>query len=52
MDENPRDKCKFKGFTTRCKLLVTLKNRKSRLDFERKHLKKPGIRFFGHLKPK
>lgn len=26
-------KCKFRGFTTRCKPLVTFKNRKYRLDF-------------------
>ena len=33
--------CKYRGFTTRCKPLVTFKNRKARLDFARKHLKKP-----------
>ncbi len=33
--------CKCRGFTTRCKPLVTVKNRKSRSDFARKHLKKP-----------
>ncbi len=31
----------YRGFTTRCKPLVTLKNRKARPDFARKHLKKP-----------
>ncbi len=33
--------CKYRGFTTRCKPLVTFKNRKARLDFARKHLKNP-----------
>lgn len=33
--------CKYRGFTTKCKPLVTFKNRKARLDFARKHLKKP-----------
>jgi len=29
------------GFTTRCKPLISLKNRKARIDFAKKHLKKP-----------
>ena len=33
--------CKYRGCTTRCKPLVTLKNRKDRLEFTRKHLKMP-----------
>ncbi len=33
--------CKHRGFTTRCKPLVTFKHRKARLNFPRKHLKKP-----------
>ncbi len=44
----------YRGFTTRCKPLVTLKNRKARPDFARKHLKSlpcSGIRFFGLMKP-
>ena len=32
---------KYKGFTTRCKPLISLKNRKARIDFAKKHLKKP-----------
>lgn len=32
---------KYRGFTTRCKPFISLKNRKARLDFAKKHLKKP-----------
>ena len=32
---------KYRGFTTRCKPLISLKNRKARLDFAKKLLKKP-----------
>ena len=32
---------KYRGLTTRCKPLISLKNRKARLDFAKKHLKKP-----------
>lgn len=32
---------KYRGFTTRCKPLISLKNRKVSLDFAKKHLKKP-----------
>lgn len=32
---------KYRGFTARCKPLISLKNRKARLDFAKKHLKKP-----------
>ena len=31
----------YRGFTTRCKPLVSLKNRKTRLEFAKQHLKKP-----------
>ncbi len=31
----------YRGFTTRCKPLVSLKNRKARLEFAKRHLKKP-----------
>ncbi len=31
----------YRGFTTRCKPLVSLKNRKARLEFVKRHLKKP-----------
>ncbi len=31
----------YRGFTTRCKSLVSLKNRKARLEFAKRHLKKP-----------
>mgnify|MGYP002715355238 CR=1 FL=1 len=31
----------YRGFTTRCKPLVSLKNRKARLEFAKQHLKKP-----------
>ncbi len=31
----------YRGFTTRCKPLVSLKNRKARLQFAKRHLKKP-----------
>ncbi len=31
----------YRGFTTRCKPLVRLKNRKARLEFAKRHLKKP-----------
>ena len=31
----------YRGFTTRCKPLVSLKNRKIRLEFAKQHLKKP-----------
>ncbi len=31
----------YRGFTTRCKPLVSLKNRKARLEFAKWHLKKP-----------
>ncbi len=46
--------CKHRGFTTRCKPLVTFKNRKARLDFARskKSLPCSGIRFFGLMKPR
>lgn len=33
--------CKYRGFRTRCKPLVTLKIRKVRLDFDGKHLEEP-----------
>lgn len=36
-----RHEWKYRGFTTRCKLLVTLKNRKNRLDFARRNQKEP-----------
>ena len=32
---------KCSGFTTRCKPFISLKNRKARLEFTKKHLKKP-----------
>ncbi|CAM4736095.1 unnamed protein product, partial [Leuciscus chuanchicus] len=32
---------KYKGFTTRCQPFISIKNRKARLDFAKKHLKKP-----------
>lgn len=32
---------KYRGFTARCKPLISLKNKKARLDFAKKHLKKP-----------
>ena len=31
----------YRGFTTRCKPLVSLKNRKTRLEFAKQHLKQP-----------
>ncbi len=31
----------YRGFTTSCKPLVSLKNRKARLEFAKRHLKKP-----------
>ncbi len=31
----------YRGFTTRCKPSVSLKNRKARLEFAKRHLKKP-----------
>ena len=31
----------YRGFTTRCKPLVSLKNKKARLEFAKQHLKKP-----------
>ncbi len=34
-------KSEYRGFTTRCKPLVSLKNRKARLEFAKRHLKKP-----------
>ncbi|XDV43857.1 hypothetical protein PO909_012255 [Leuciscus waleckii] len=34
-------KNKYRGFTTRCKPFISIKNRKARLDFAKKHLKKP-----------
>ena len=34
-------KSKYRGFTTRCKPFISLKNRKARLEFARRHLKKP-----------
>lgn len=33
--------CKHRGLISRCKPLETLKNRKAKLAFARKHLKKP-----------
>lgn len=33
--------CEYGRFTTRCKPLVSLKNRKARLEFTKRHLKKP-----------
>uniref|UniRef100_A0A3P9K0U6 Transposase Tc1-like domain-containing protein n=1 Tax=Oryzias latipes TaxID=8090 RepID=A0A3P9K0U6_ORYLA len=32
---------RYRGYTARCKPLISLKNRKARLDFAKKHLKKP-----------
>lgn len=43
--------CKYRGFTASCKLLVTLKNSKVRLDFARKHLKELAC-FSGQMKPR
>ena len=39
---------KFRGFTTRCKPLVSLKNRKTRLEFAKKHLKEP-VQFWNNI---
>ncbi|CAJ0932845.1 unnamed protein product [Ranitomeya imitator] len=32
---------KYRGFTARCKPLISIKNKKARLDFAKKYLKKP-----------
>ena len=40
---------KYRGFTTRCEPLVGPQNRKTRLDFARKHLKKP-VQFYGLMR--
>ena len=39
---------KYRGFTTRCKPLVSLKNRKTRLEFAKKHLKEP-VQFWNNI---
>ena len=39
---------KYRGFTTRCKPLVSLKNRKARLEFAKKHLKEP-VQFWNNI---
>ena len=41
-------KSEYKGFTTRCKPLVSLKNRKTRLEFAKQHLKKP-LQFWNNI---
>ena len=38
----------YRGFTTRCKPLVSLKNRKTRLQFAKQHLKKP-LQFWNNI---
>ena len=38
----------YRGFTTRCKPLVSLKNRKTRLEFAKQHLKKP-LQFWNNI---
>ena len=39
--QSREDQNEYRGFTTRCKPLVSLKIRKTRLEFAKKHLKKP-----------
>ena len=39
---------KYRGFITRCKPLVSLKNRKARLEFAKKHLKEP-VQFWNNI---
>ena len=39
---------KYRGFTTRCKPLVSLKNWKTRLEFAKRHLKKP-LQFWNNI---
>ena len=38
----------YRGFTTRCKKLVSLKTRKTRLEFAKQHLKKP-LQFWNNI---
>ena len=38
----------YRGFNTRCKPLVSLKNRKTRLEFAKQHLKKP-LQFWNNI---
>ena len=38
----------YRGFTTRCKPLVSLKTRKTRLEFAKQHLKKP-LQFWNNI---
>ncbi len=45
----------YRGFTTRCKPLVSLKNRKARLEFAKRHLKKPSQfwnNILGQMRPR
>ncbi len=45
----------YRGFTTRCKPLVSLKNRKARLEFAKRHLKKPSQFWktsYGQMRPR
>ena len=39
---------KYRGFTTRCKALVSLKNKKTRLEFTKNHLKEP-VQFWNNI---
>ena len=39
---------KYRGFITRCKPLVSLKNRKARLEFAKKHVKEP-VQFWNNI---
>lgn len=41
-------KSEYRGFTTRCKPLVSHKNRKTRLEFAKQHLKKP-LQFWNNI---
>ncbi len=45
----------YRGFTTRCKPLVSLKNRKARLEFAKRHLKSlhsSGTTSYGQMRPR
>ncbi len=45
----------YRGFTTRCKPLVSLKNRKASLEFAKRHLKKPSQFWntsYGQMRPR
>ena len=46
--QSREDQSEYRGLTTRCKPLVSLKNRKTRLELAKQHLKKP-LQFWNNI---